>query len=88
MEFAITRVSTKGQIVIPFAFRNNINTGDELLLIKDKDRIILKDIKTLIPGFKKDLEFAKKVEDAWEKYDKGKFKTTSKEDFLKELEKC
>ena len=43
---------------------------------------------SLAVDVKDDLLFAEKVESAWLEHDKGKFKTKSKEDFLKELEAC
>jgi len=36
---------------------------------------------------KEDLIFSRRIRDAWERYDKGKFKSLSKEDFLEELER-
>ncbi len=88
MEFAIAKVSTKGQIVIPNHLRKNIQTGDEFLIVKDDSRIILKNIKDVAHDLKDDLIFAEKVEKAWQDYDKGKFVTKSKDDFLKELKAC
>jgi len=88
MEFAITKISTKGQIVLPSAFRKGFNVGDELLLVKDNNRIFMKELKHVVPEFKKDLEFAESVESAWKEYDAGKFKKSSKSDFLQELSKC
>ncbi|MDD5331578.1 MAG: AbrB/MazE/SpoVT family DNA-binding domain-containing protein [Candidatus Nanoarchaeia archaeon] len=88
MEYAIAKVSTKGQIVIPTSLRENINSGDEFLMVKDGDRIILKNLKGLASNLKDDLVFAEKVEKAWQEYDKGKFETKSKEGFLKELRAC
>lgn len=88
MEFAITKMSTKGQIVIPSSLRKNISTGDEFLMVKDDERIILKSMSSLASGLKDDLIFAERVEKAWQDYDKGKFKTKTKEEFLKELKSC
>jgi AbrB family looped-hinge helix DNA binding protein len=88
MEFAVAKVSTKGQIVIPASLRNDIRTGDEFLMVKDNGRIILKNIKSLAAELKDDLLFADKVEKAWQEYDKGKFKSKSKDEFLKELREC
>ena len=42
MEYAIAKVSTKGQIVIPASLRDDVEKGDEFLMIKDDGRIILK----------------------------------------------
>lgn len=88
MEYAIAKVSTKGQIVIPNALRGDINTGDEFLMVKDNGRIILKSMKNLASSLKEDLIFAERVEKAWQEYDEGRFETKSKEDFLKELHAC
>jgi AbrB family looped-hinge helix DNA binding protein len=88
MEFAIAKISTKGQIVIPSSLREDIGTGDEFLLVKDGGRIVMKNVKDLASDLKEDLDFAEKVEKAWQEYDKGKFVTKSKDDFLKELRAC
>ncbi len=88
MEFAIAKVSTKGQIVIPTALRDDIRKGDEFLIVKDDGRIILKSMKSLAADLKEDLIFAERIEKAWQAYKKGKFKTTSKDAFLKELKAC
>jgi AbrB family looped-hinge helix DNA binding protein len=87
MEFAIAKVSTKGQIVIPSELRTGIKKGDEFLMVKDNGRIILKSVESLAADLKDDLIFSERVEKAWERYDKGEFKTISEEDFLKELKK-
>jgi len=88
MEYAIAKVSTKGQIVIPNALRGNIRTGDEFLMIKDNNRIILKNMKNLAYDLRYDFIFAEKVEKAWQEYDKNKFENKSKDDFLRELRAC
>ena len=87
MEFAIAKVSTKGQIVIPTSLRNNISAGDEFLMVKDKNKFVLKNMKTLADDLKDDLKFAEEVEKAWDRYDKGKFKSMEESEFLKEIEK-
>lgn len=88
MEFAIAKVSTKGQIVIPSALRDKIHTGDEFLIVKDHERIILKNMKNLASDLRDDLLFAEQVEKAWQEHDKGKFIKKSKVDFLEELKAC
>ena len=88
MEFAIAKVSTKGQIVIPNPLRKNIQTGDQFLIVKDNNRMILKNFKDMAKDLRDDLVFAERVEKAWQDYDKGKFVTKSKDDFLKELRAC
>jgi AbrB family looped-hinge helix DNA binding protein len=87
MDFAIAKVSTKGQIVIPLSLREDIKTGDEFLVVKDNGRLVFKSMKSLASDLKDDLKFAQKVDDAWKEYDKGKFVKKTKEEFLKELKK-
>ena len=88
MEFAIAKVSTKGQVVIPSSLRKGINKGDEFLIVKDNGRLIMKNMKKLASELKEDLLFAERVEKAWQEYDDGKFSTKPKDDFLKELRAC
>ena len=88
MEYAIAKVSTKGQIVIPNPLRREIQTGDEFLIVKDEKRMILKNVKDMAKDLREDLVFAERVEKAWQDYDKGKFIKKSKDDFLKELRAC
>lgn len=88
MEYAIAKVSTKGQIVIPAALREGFEEGSELLIVKDEGRMIFKTMKSLASSLKEDFIFAERVEKAWRHYDKGTFETRSKEDFLKALRAC
>ena len=66
-------MSSKGQIVIPAEIREGIDVGDKFIIIKNEDRFILKRVKDIDENFKEDLEFAKRTEDAWRKYEEGKF---------------
>jgi AbrB family looped-hinge helix DNA binding protein len=84
----VTRISSKGQIVIPSSMRGDLKEGDELLIIKDNNRFIIKKAENITEEMKGDLEFAKRTEEAWNRYEKGKFKTLSMDKFLLELEKC
>ena len=68
--------------------RKDIAVGEELLIIKEGDKLIMKKIKELTKQLKEELLFAKRVEKAWKSYEKGKFKSNSAAKFLEELEKC
>ena len=85
MEYAIAKVSTKGQIVIPSNMRKDIKAGDEFLMVRDEERIVLKNLKKVAAQVKDDLEFARRTEEAWKEIDAGKGKRMSAKDFLKEL---
>lgn len=83
----IIKLSSKGQIVIPSKMRDGFNEGDELVIIKDDSRIILRKAEDLSEKMKEDLEFARRTEEALQRYDKGKFISMDGEEFLVELEK-
>lgn len=83
----ITRISSKGQVVIPLDIRKGMNEGDKLVVIRNGDQIILKKVDAFSKNLEEDLEFARRTEEAWKEFEKGKFITKSKEDFLAELAK-
>jgi len=87
MEIAITKMSSKGQIVIPIEMRKGINEGEKLLLIKNKNQIIMEKATKLDEKLKEDLEFARRTEEAWKEIDEGKFTAYSKEEFLKKIKR-
>ncbi len=87
MDVAITKISSKGQVVIPAEMRKGIHEGDKLLIIQNDDQLIMKKAKDLDKSLKEDLEFAKRTEEAWKSYERGEFKSMDSKDFLKALEK-
>ena len=87
MEIALTKMSSKGQIVIPSGFREDLKEGEQLIIIKNDHQLILKKVSKLDKNLKEDLEFAKRTEEAWERYESGQFKSRTAKDFLKDLEK-
>ena len=86
-KISITRMSSKGQIVIPTDMREGIEEGDKLVIIRNKNQIILKKEKDFSDRLEEDLEFAKRTEEAWKSYERGEFISMDSNDFLKELEK-
>ncbi|MBU2633659.1 MAG: AbrB/MazE/SpoVT family DNA-binding domain-containing protein [Nanoarchaeota archaeon] len=83
----MTRVSSKGQLVIPKEIREDlhIKEGDIFATTSAKNLIILKRIKN--PIMKEDLLILKEVEEAWKEIETGRSKTMEKEEFLKEIKK-
>ncbi len=86
-DYALTKISSKGQIVIPTELRNDIEIGEKLLVIKGDKQFIIKRAKDLDKHFQDDLEFAKRTDMALKRYEKGLFKEKSGDKFLEELEK-
>jgi len=87
-EIAITRISSKGQVVIPLEMRGDLKEGDKMVIMKNDGQIILKKADKFSETLEEDLEFAKRTEDAWKRYEKGEFKKLPMDEFLRELEKC
>ena len=83
----VIRISSKGQIVIPSNMRKDLKEGDELLIIKDEDRIILKKADKLTEEMKEDLEFAKRTEEAYNRIEAGKGIKMDFDDFIQEMKK-
>ncbi|VVB98973.1 Antidote-toxin recognition MazE, bacterial antitoxin [uncultured archaeon] len=87
VEIDITRMSSKGQIVIPADLRHGIKEGEKLVVIRNNDQLILKKADKFGKNLAEDLEFARRTEGAWREYLKSRQKPMSKEAFLAELDK-
>lgn len=87
MDIAITKMSSKGQVVIPSEMRAGIKEGDKIIVIKSRGQIIMKNANEFNKKVLEDLEFARETEEEYRKFLRGEFKHMSKEKFLKELEK-
>lgn len=83
----ITKISSRGQVVIPLDMRKDLKEGDKLIIMKNKNQIILKKVSDFAENIEEDLEFARRTEEAWKAYDRGEFTSYSEEEFLKRLEK-
>jgi len=87
VEIDITRLSSKGQVVIPKEMRKQIKVGEKLLIIKNKDSIILKKASSMDEQLKEDLEFAKRTEEAYKRIESGEGIEMDFDDFIKEMKK-
>ena len=86
IQIAITKLSSKGQIVIPNHLRKDFKIGEELLILKKDNQVILQRMKNIDKKFKEELKLALRTEKALEKYERGEFKQKSAKEFLKEIE--
>ncbi|MCM8803554.1 MAG: AbrB/MazE/SpoVT family DNA-binding domain-containing protein [Candidatus Omnitrophica bacterium] len=83
----LTRVSSKGQIVIPTSIRKKLSVkkGSVFAVTAKKDIIVLKKLDMKMKS--EDLKILKLIEEAWEDIEKGRYKVYSREAFFKELKK-
>jgi len=83
----ITRMSSKGQVVIPLSMRDNLKEGDKLIVIRNNAQLILKKAEDFDENIEDDLEFARRTEEAWKRHQRGEFIQMEADDFLKEMKK-
>jgi AbrB family looped-hinge helix DNA binding protein len=87
MEIAITKVSSKGQIVLPSELRKNIDEGDKFLIIRSNNQFILKRCEDLAEEMQEDIEFAQRTEAALLRISQGKGVKMEFDDFIEEMGK-
>lgn len=92
MDIETTRMGERGQVVIPQDFRQQLNfkKGEKLVMVLEKDKIIVEAMKRLnsstMNELKEDLADIKIANKFWEKVKKGAVIRQSKDEFLAELE--
>lgn len=79
----LTKLSTKGQIVIPERLRKSFQIGDSFIVSKQGDLIILKKVEGLT---EKEIKEMNELNQIWKEIDGGKGVTRSKEEFFKEMD--
>ncbi|MEK6858890.1 MAG: AbrB/MazE/SpoVT family DNA-binding domain-containing protein [Nanoarchaeota archaeon] len=86
MEIELTKISSKGQIVIPLDVRRKLalKDGETFAVSTEDDLIVLKKVKN--PMEADDLRTLKEIKEAWKEIAKGKYRKMNKEDFLKEID--
>lgn len=72
-ELQITTMSSKGQIVIPREMRAGFQEGEKFVIIKVGKQLLLKSVADFDENIEEDLEFARRTEEAWERYEQGQF---------------
>ena len=87
VQIDITKISSKGQVVIPAELRKGLKKGDKLIVIRSDDQIILKKADKFDKNIKEDLDFARRTERAWNRIERGEGKTMEFDDFIKEMKK-
>lgn len=90
MDMDISKMGERGQIVIPQEIREklDIEVGEKFLIISENDDIIFRPIKKIktIKKLQEDIIDMQIANKRWEEIEKGEYKESTKEDFLKELE--
>jgi len=83
----LTKVSSKGQVVIPYEIRRKfgIRKGSILGISAKKNMIVMKKLDKEMTA--EDLKTLKSIEEAWKDIEEGRYKIATPDEFFKELEK-
>jgi bifunctional DNA-binding transcriptional regulator/antitoxin component of YhaV-PrlF toxin-antitoxin module len=89
MDIAITRMSSKGQIVIPVEMRAEFPKGEKLVILSTGETLHIKKASKMRKNVLEDIEFTKRTDAAWKRYETNpkSFKQMSFEAFLEEIKK-
>ena len=87
MNIELTKMSSKGQVVIPGSVRDKLSLKEgQVLAVSTEDNLIV--LKILDnPMEEDDLRTLEEIKTAWKEISEGKFKKTNDKDFLKEISK-
>ena len=85
MNIEITRMSSRGQVVIPKEMRKGIQDGEKMVIIQNGKQFILEKLKDLDERFIEDLEFARRTEEAWKDIDEGRYEEYAIDEFFSKL---
>lgn len=78
----ITKLSTKGQIVIPESIRKGLDVGSAFKIMRHGDLIVLKGIEKFS---KEEMREMGELDKIWKNIDNGKNKSYTPEEFFKEM---
>lgn len=87
MEIEFTRISSKGQVVIPLDVRKRLSLkdGEPLAVSTKDDLIVLKKINEKMS--KEDIATLDIIQEAWKDIEEGRCKKMSQDEFLSEIKK-
>ena len=83
----IITLTPEGYIAIPARLRKGFKHGDPLLISRDDNRLILERVSETDEKLKEDLEFARRTEEAWKRYEKGEFRHLGFDEFIEEMKR-
>jgi len=78
----ITKLSTKGQIVIPNSLRKELQIGTPFIISKQEGLIVLKEVKDFT---KEEIDEIKELDKIWKEIDNGKCESHTEKEFFKKM---
>ncbi|MFH0808205.1 MAG: AbrB/MazE/SpoVT family DNA-binding domain-containing protein [archaeon] len=87
MAVAMSKISSKGQIVIPQNMRRNFREGDNVFFVEEGNNIVLSNENFISKKVLEDLEFARRTEEALERVEAGEFISVDSDNLEEEMMK-
>jgi len=77
----VTKVSSKGQVVIPRKFRDKFKEGDNIIVIESGNNLIIKRESEADKQFQEDLVSTERIIRIWNQYKKRAYKDIDFQEF-------
>ena len=87
VQIDVSKISSKGQVVIPARLRGRYKEGENVIFIDDGKNLILKKETEIDKSLREDIEFAKRTEQGWKDIEEGRSTNVEFEEFIKEIKK-
>ena len=87
VQIDVSKISSKGQVVIPARLRGRYKEGENIIFIDDGKNLILKKETEMDKSLREDIEFAKRTEQGWKDIEEGRSTNVEFEEFIKEIKK-
>lgn len=87
MDINITKISSKGQVVIPQNMRKGFKEGDKLVVIRNDKQLIFKKVEDFDKNIEEDLEFARRTEEAYKRIESGEYISVDSDNLIEEMRK-
>lgn len=87
MDVEIVRMSSKGQFVLPLSMRKRLKVvkGGKLMLIENKGTVVARPISQMGDDIEDEIYMMERAAKGWEEIEKGRSKTMTEAEFIKEL---
>ena len=87
MAVGMSKVSSRGQIVIPQNMRKNFKEGDSVFFIEEGNNLILSNEETVSEKVLEDLEFVRGTQEAIDEMESGDFIEVNSSNLEEEMDK-
>src|SRR3989338_7573481 len=85
VQIDVSKISSKGQVVIPARLRGRYKEGENIIFIDDGKNLILKKETEMDKSLREDIEFAKRTEQGWKDIEEGRSTNVEFEEFIKKI---